>query len=176
MPLGTRPLSKQDYDLIVSVIDEWWDGPSTALAHPLFFYELGRLARVAEIDDSGIVGFILGFVAESYLGGTPKAPPPGAKIGYVHLVGIHPAFRRRGVARGMYAAFEAACRDEGCVAVKAITTHGNEGSVRFHLALGYTVSNVEDYAGHGRARVVFEKKLGGPRSAGDEPSPASRSS
>jgi hypothetical protein len=78
VPFGTRPLSKQDYDTIVSVIDEWWDGPSTALAHPLFFYELGRLARVAEIDDSGIVGFILGFVAESYLGGTPKAPPAAA--------------------------------------------------------------------------------------------------
>jgi hypothetical protein len=36
---------------------------------------------------------------------------------------------------------------------------GNEGSVRFHLALGYTVSTVEDYAGPGRSRVVFEKKL-----------------
>ena len=159
MPIVTRPLNKQDYDTIVSVIDEWWEGPSTALAHPLFFYELGRLARVAELDDAGIVGFLLGFVSESHVGGTPKAKPPGSKIGYVHLVGIHPAHRRQGVARGMYEAFEQASIAEGCVGLKAVTTHGNEGSIRFHLALGYAVSTIDDYAGHGRARVVFEKKL-----------------
>lgn len=159
MSIVTRALTKDDYDTIVRVIDQWWDGPSSALAHPLFFYELGRLARVAEVDDTGIAGFLLGFVAESHASGTPKAPAPGAKVGYIHLVGIHPAQRRKGVARGMYASFEEACGDEGCVAIKAITTLGNEGSVRFHLALGYSVSTVEDYAGPGRPRVVFEKKV-----------------
>ena len=44
----TRPLIKQDYDHIVQVIDRWWGGPTSALAHPLFFYELGQLARVVE--------------------------------------------------------------------------------------------------------------------------------
>ncbi len=159
MAIVTRALSKDDYDTIVRVIDQWWDGPSSTLAHPLFFYELGRLARVAEVDDAGMAGFLFGFVSDSHAGGTPKAPPVGSKMGYIHLVGIHPSHRRKGVARDMYASFEDACRAEGCVAIKAITTLGNEGSVRFHLALGYSVSTVEDYAGPGRSRVVFEKKL-----------------
>ena len=90
----TRPLGKQDYDHIVQIIDRWWGGPTTALAHPIFFYELGGLARVVE-HDGILVGFLLGFVA--------PGPP---KTGYVHLVGIHPDYRRRGVGKVLYQTFE----------------------------------------------------------------------
>ena len=54
--MQTRALTKADYDQIVRVIDRWWGGPTTALAHPIFFYELGHLARVVESDDE-MVGF-----------------------------------------------------------------------------------------------------------------------
>src|SRR4026209_535959 len=81
----TRTLGKHDYDNIVQVIDRWWGGPTSALAHPIFFYELGEMARVVE-HDGILVGFLLGFVA--------PGPP---KTSYVHLVGIHPDYRRRGV-------------------------------------------------------------------------------
>lgn len=145
--MQTRPLTKADYDRIVSIIDQWWEGPTSALAHPIFFYELGQLARVVEEDDR-LVGFLFGFIA------------PDTQTGYVHLVGIHPDYRRRGVARLLYAAFEDDCRSVGCSGVKAITTHGNDGSVRFHAALGWTVKEIEDYAGPGRSRIVFEKELG----------------
>ena len=157
--MRTRSLEKSDYDYIVRVIDHWWEGPTTALAHPIFFYELGGLARVVEWDDGELVGFLLGFVTPIYRGGTPTAPAEGSRIGFVHLVGIHPEFRRRGVAGTLYQAFEDACREEGCVGLKAITTHGNDGSVRFHLAQGFSVTTVDDYAGPGRARIVFEKGL-----------------
>jgi GNAT superfamily N-acetyltransferase len=144
--MQTRPLEKADYDRIVRVIDAWWEGPTSALAHPLFFHELGRLARVV-IDGGELVGFLLGFVATD------------TNTGYVHLVGIHPETRRRGVARLLYAAFEDDCRAAGCTRLKAITTLGNDGSVRFHEALGWSVAEVEDYAGPGRTRIVFEKEL-----------------
>ncbi len=144
--METRPLTKADYDHIVRVIDQWWEGPTSALAHPIFFYELGRWARVVESDGT-LVGFLLGFVTE-------------AKLGYVHLIGIHPQHRRQGVARLLYASFEQVCREAGCTGLKAITTHGNDGSVRFHQALDWTVTEVADYAGPGRGRVVFEKTLG----------------
>src|SRR5580698_3128607 len=55
--MQARPLTKADYDEIVNVIDRWWGGPTTALAHPMFFYELGRLARVVEADGH-LVGFL----------------------------------------------------------------------------------------------------------------------
>jgi GNAT superfamily N-acetyltransferase len=144
--MQTRPLTKADYDRIVQVIDRWWGGPTAALAHPMFFYELGRLARVVE-SDGGLVGFLLGFIC------------PDASVGYVHLVGIHPDYRRRGVARLLYSAFEEDCAREGCRRLKAITTLGNEGSVRFHQALGWSMAEVEDYAGPGRLRIVFTRDL-----------------
>jgi GNAT superfamily N-acetyltransferase len=148
-PMLTRAMTKADFDHVVRVIDKWWGGPSTALAHPLFFYELGELARVVECDGR-VVGFLLGFIA------------PGGRVGYVHLVGIDPEFRRQQVGSMLYRAFEAACREAGCSELKAITTMGDEGSVRFHESQGWIVATLEDYAGPGRARHVFTKALRAP--------------
>lgn len=144
--LKSRPLSKADYDEIVRVIDRWWDGPTSALAHPIFFYELGSLARIVEHQGT-MVGFLLGFIA-------PEGP-----TGYVHLVGIDPDYRRRGVASELYRSFEEACREAKCLSMKAVTTLGNEGSVEFHLSQGWKSTQVDDYAGPGRSRVVFTKPL-----------------
>jgi GNAT superfamily N-acetyltransferase len=151
----TRPLLKQDYDHIVQVIDRWWGGPTSALAHPIFFYELGQLARVVEHENT-LVGFLFGFVSH------PTKVDPSSdepRVGYVHLVGIHPDFRRRGVGKVLYHAFEEDCRTLGCASLKAITTPGNEASAAFHRAMGWNSTVIEDYAGPGRTRLVFERSL-----------------
>lgn len=142
-----RGVTKADYDYIVSVLDRWWGGPSTERAHPVFFYELGDQALIAE-DDEQVVGFLLGFIA-------PTHPPTG----YVHLVGIHPDHRRRGVGKDLYKQFIDRCRAHGARRLKAITTMGNETSSRFHRALGFEMREEADYAGAGRARLVFTKEL-----------------
>jgi len=142
----TRPLTKADYNQIVRVIDKWWGGPTSALAHPMFFYELGEHGRVVEYDGT-LVGFLLGFIT------------PSNAIGYVHLVGIHPDYRRQAVGSHLYGAFEKVCLKAGCSSMKAITTIGNDGSVRFHEALGWGAEQVEDYAGPGRTRIVFSKQI-----------------
>jgi len=144
--MKARTATKADYDFVVTVIDRWWGGPTAALAHPIFFHELGNLARVAECDGK-VVGFLFGFV-------NPAKPE-----GYVHLVGIDPEYRRRHVASLLYESFERDCLEAGCRSLKAITTTGNEGSVRFHEALGWIPETVGDYAGPGRTRIVFRKKL-----------------
>ncbi len=143
----TRPLGKKDYDHIVQVIDRWWGGPTAALAHPVFFYELGSCARVVEHEGT-LVGFLFGLI-------TPGVP----RTGYVHLVGIHPDYRRRGVGKVLYQAFEEECRSRECTRMKAVTTTGDDGSIAFHQAQGWDVANVEDYAGPARPRVVFIKTL-----------------
>jgi GNAT superfamily N-acetyltransferase len=145
-PIQIRPLAKVDYDYIVKVIDDWWGGPTSALAHPVYFYELGDQAIVAEVEGR-LVGFLLGFVA------------PHGPVGYVHIVGIDPEFRRKRVGALLYQAFERACRAAGCTGMKAITTLGDDGSVRFHEALGWKSERMEDYAGPGRTRIVFTKSL-----------------
>lgn len=142
-----RGITKQDFDHIVRVLDRWWGGPSSEKAHPVFFYELGELALIAE-DEGQVVGFLLGFVA-------PIDPP----CGYVHLVGIHPEHRRRGVGKKLYETFIDRARDASARRLKAITTVGNEGSVRFHEALGFRVEVDPGYAGANRSRVVFTKEL-----------------
>ena len=145
--MTTRPLTKADYDQVVRVIDKWWGGPTSALAHPIFFHELGSLAMVVELDGQ-LLGFLFGFVA-----------PPNGEVGYVHLVGIHPEFRRQHVGSLLYEAFENACGEAGCTRLKAITTLGNEGSVSFHTAQHWKVHEEADYAGPGRARIIFTKTL-----------------
>jgi L-amino acid N-acyltransferase YncA len=77
----------------------------------------------------------------------------------VHLVGIHPEHRRKGVGRQLYANFTQAAVKEGCLRLKAITTTGNEGSIRFHIAQGWNADEIDDYAGPGRKRIVFSKEL-----------------
>ncbi len=148
----TRGITKLDYDEIVQVMDQWWGGPAGTKALPIFFYEFGSYALIAE-EDQKMIGFLLGFM-------TDRQP----RIGYVHLLGIHPQFRLRGVARALYEDFERRAHAHGASRIKCITTQGNEGSVHFHEAMGYRAESVPDYAGPGRDRVVFTKELGPARS------------
>jgi GNAT superfamily N-acetyltransferase len=145
-----RAMTKADFDQIVEVIDRWWGGPISTFAHPIFFYELGEHARVVE-DAGEMIGFLLGFITHEPV-----------RTGYIHLVGIHPDYRRRGVGRMLYGAFTDACRTAGCEPIKAITTLGNDGSRSFHLALGWDEREVDDYAGPGRKRLVFTRDMGSP--------------
>ncbi len=150
-----RGITKADWDHIVSVLDRWWGGPSRDLAHPILFYELGQLGMVAE-DGGAVIGFLLGFLAEP-TGATAAADPagPAERTAYIHLVGIHPDHRRRGVGKLLYEAFLEQSERRGATRAKAITNVGNEGSVDFHRALGFEVIEDANYAGPGRGRIVF---------------------
>jgi ribosomal protein S18 acetylase RimI-like enzyme len=157
--MNVRRITKADFDRIVEVIDHWWGGPISTFAHPIFFYELGEHALVVE-QGSDMIGFLLGFVVAGPETATKNEVEPGTvRTGYVHLVGIHPDYRRRGVGRLLYDRFTNDSREAHCVRLKAITTPGNEVSIRFHLALGWGVQEVDDYAGPGRRRIVFRKPL-----------------
>lgn len=145
--MQTREITKEYFDEIVEVIDRWWGGPIGTFAHPIFFYELGDNALIVE-ENGKMIGFLLGFIAHQPV-----------RTGYVHLVGIHPDSRRRGVGRVLYAEFTERCRKAECERMKAITTLGNEGSIRFHEAVGWETETIDDYAGRDRKRLVFTKVL-----------------
>ena len=142
-----RGITKSDFDFLISVLDRWWGGPSGRRVDPMFFYEFGEHALVAE-EDGEVVGFLLGVLV----------PGPPA-TGYIHLVGIHPDHRRRGVGRRLYAQFIERCRAAGVGRIKAIAAKGHEGPLSFHLSLGFSAEEVADYAGPGRTRAVFSKEL-----------------
>ena len=145
--LQIRAITRSDYHYLVSVLDRWWGGPGGQRIDPLFFYELGDDALVAERDGE-VIGFLLGLV-------TPRGP----RLGYVHLVGIHPDHRRRGVGRELYERFAERCRRAGATKLKALGAKGHEGSIRFHEAVGFHAREAPDYAGPGRTRIVFERDL-----------------
>ncbi len=145
--LKIRSMTKADFDHLTSVMDRWWGGPGGQRADPHFFYELGGTALVADRGGE-MAGFLLGFVA-------PKQPP----VGYVHLVGIHPEHRRQGVGQRLYEHFGNLSKEAGATQMKAISPVGDEGALRFHVALGFEAEKITDYAGPGRARVVYLRAL-----------------
>ena len=142
-----RGLTKGDYDYIISVLDQWWGGPAGRRADPMFFYEFGEHALVAE-KDGQVIGFLLGVMV----------PAPSA-TGYVHLVGIHPDHRRRGVGKRLYEQFSERCRGAGMKRLKSLGSSGHEGPARFRESMGFECNEVADHAGPGRARAVFVKEL-----------------
>ena len=95
-----------------------------------------------------LVGFLLGLHTRSE-----------PATGYIHLVGIHPDHRRRGVGHDLYQRFCENARAAGLQRVKAIAAVGHEGPIRFHLAQGFQGVEDPNYAGRGRARMVFIKDL-----------------
>jgi len=145
----TRGITKEDFDQIVSVMDDWWGGPAGVRPLPIFYYEWGEFALIVE-DAGSLAGFLLGFV-------TQKSP----RTAYVHVIGIAPPYRRRGVGRMLYDEFARRGEAQGASVMKAITTPGNEGNIEFHRAMGFSVVEDTDYAGPGRARFVFTRPLRG---------------
>ena len=139
-----RSLRKEDFDYVVRVLDRWWGGPSGQRAEPFWFYEFGEDALVAEFNEE-VVGFLMGFVRED--------------MGYIHLVGIDPEWRRRGVGQALYQRFIQRCRERGVGRIKAIAAIGNDSSIAFHKALGFECVEDTDYAGPGRGRLVFDRTL-----------------
>jgi L-amino acid N-acyltransferase YncA len=146
--MNIRSMNKADFDNLLGVIDAWWGRSNIhPLLHPVYLYQFGNMATVAE-EDGSIVGFLVGFISQTQ--------PDQA---YIHLVGTAPAARKRGVARALYDRFFAEALEHGCRQVKAITSPTNQGSIDFHHRLGLSMSVVENYSGPGQDRVVFVRDL-----------------
>lgn len=116
------------------------------LHHPMFVSEFGDTGLVARWPDGAIAAYLLGFVA-----------PTGD--GYIHLVAVRDDARQLGLARRLYDAFASTARERGAVALKALSSPANEGSLAFHRRLGFDQTLVEDYGGAGRPRVVMRRPL-----------------
>jgi ribosomal protein S18 acetylase RimI-like enzyme len=146
--LMVRPAGPADYDAIVAAADPWWGRPVAAALPRLFLDHFSGSSLVAE-DDGDLVGFLVGFMS----------PGPPAEA-YIHFAGVHPGYRGTGLARRLYEQFLAAARADGRRVVRAITSPANDGSIRFHRAMGFTVGGpVRDYNGPGRDMVTFELTL-----------------
>jgi ribosomal protein S18 acetylase RimI-like enzyme len=125
----------------------WGDRDLRALHHPLLVHEFGETALVARGESGVVAGYLFGML-------TPSG------VAYAHLAAVRDDHRRAGIGRQLYARLEEIARHRRAHALKAFTRPSNAASIRFHTSLGFTASEVPDYAGRGEARVVFWRELG----------------
>ncbi|HTU68136.1 MAG TPA: aminoglycoside 6'-N-acetyltransferase [Steroidobacteraceae bacterium] len=78
------------------------------------------------------IGFIEGSIRGDYVNGTETSP-----VGFVEGVYVSPPWRRRGVARALYAAIGDWARARGCRELASDALLDNEASQRAHVALGF---------------------------------------
>jgi ribosomal protein S18 acetylase RimI-like enzyme len=151
-----RHVEPSDYPPIITVVDEWWGGRRMADMLPrLFFVHFRPTSFIAEYNEE-IVGFLIGFVSHTF-----------SEQAYIHFVGIHPEFRKKGLARALYKKFFDSVLKLGCRSVHCVTSPINKGSIRFHRRMGFTAGEseklidgvpvVEGYDGQGEDRVLFSR-------------------
>lgn len=117
-----------------------------SLHHPMFVVEFGDTALAARGPDGQVLGYLLGFIAPT-------------RDGYIHLIAVRDDARGLGLARRLYDTFAELATARGAVALKALTSPENEGSLAFHRALGFTLTRADDYGGAGQTRMVMRKVL-----------------
>jgi len=95
-PIVLRRPTDADHRRVVEVVDEWWGGRRVHQLLPrLWFQHFSGTSWIAEvIETDRLAGFLVGFVS-----------PDDPRLGYVHMVGVDPNLRRRGLGRRLYGAF-----------------------------------------------------------------------
>jgi aminoglycoside 6'-N-acetyltransferase I len=78
------------------------------------------------------IGFIEGSIRGDYVNGTESSP-----VGFVEGVYVVPAWRRKGIARLLFAAISDWARARGCRELASDALIDNEVSQRAHRALGF---------------------------------------
>ena len=152
-----RSIAPNDYDHIIAVVDEWWGGRTVAAMLPkLFFVHFQETSFIAE-DNGEPIGFLVGFLSQRF--------PDQA---YIHFVGIHPNYRKRGVAKRLYERFFQVSKQAGRQTVKCVTSPVNVSSLAFHRAMGFRpedgdwsderLPTLRNYDGPGEDRVVLVKR------------------
>ena len=143
-----RTAEAADYDRIIVVLDDWWGRPVRHALPRLFLDHFHATSFVAE-RDGDLAGFLIGFMS-------PSMPD----VAYIHFAGVHPHFRGNGLARVLYQRFFELAAADGRHVVRAVTAPSNTGSIAFHTAMGFTVTEpVAGYDGPSSGKVVFERRL-----------------
>lgn len=157
-PIQLRPAEPSDFARVTAVINDWWGGRQLRDMLPqLFFVHFRETSFVAEADGQ-LIGFLNGFLSQTF-----------ADQAYIHFVGVHPDYRKAGVARRLYDAFFAAVIARDRRVVRCVTSPVNTASIAFHRRMGFEiepgdaqvgdVSVHSNYDGKGEPRVHFVKYL-----------------
>lgn len=127
-----------------------------SMHHAMYVHEFGDTSYIIR-DHDRVAAYLFGFIVES------------RRLAYASLVAVRDSHKKRGLGERLYGAFSEDARSRGCVLLRAVTAPANKASIHFHtLRLGMTMQGeggengvrvVQDYAGIGEHRIVFEKAL-----------------
>jgi ribosomal protein S18 acetylase RimI-like enzyme len=146
--VSIRAATVADHQRVLAVADEWWGGRAIAgLAQRLFFDHFADTSLIAE-DEHQLIGFLIGFLSQTH-----------SDEAYIHMVAVHPDRRDSGLARDLYAHFFDLARRNQRATVTCITSPVNQGSIAFHVAMGFTSELHPDHDGPGNDRIVFSRDL-----------------
>lgn len=107
---------------------DWWGDRDLRSSVPkLLLIHFRPTCFVAEHKQT-LVGFLIGFLSQTY-----------KDEGYIHFVGVHPDFRKAGLAGRLYEKFFEKCKSQSRRVVRSCTAPENELSIRFHTAMGFTI-------------------------------------
>ncbi|MBO1511031.1 GNAT family N-acetyltransferase [Metabacillus bambusae] len=145
----TRNIKEEDYYKVINVLNDWWGGRQmTHLLPRLFFEHFQPTSFIVEDENEVLSAFLIGFVSQTHL-----------NEAYIHFVGVNPKDRKNGLARELYELFFTKVIGLGCNTVRCITSPVNEGSISFHISMGFSVSLSTDYAGLGQDCILFSKSI-----------------
>jgi GNAT superfamily N-acetyltransferase len=153
-----RKTKPSDHASVIAALQGWWGGRDlTAMLPKLFLNHFNDTSFVAENNDQ-MSGFLIGFLS------------PSLKLkneAYVHFMGVHPDFRKKGIGTTLYERFFEICRTHGRNIIRACTSPVNRGSVEFHERIGFQLEAgddeidglpvTRDYNRPGDHKVLFTK-------------------
>jgi GNAT superfamily N-acetyltransferase len=151
-----RKAQPPDHGKIISALKDWWDGRDlTAMLPKLFLNHFCDTSLVIE-KQGQMIGFLIGFMS-----------PALKNEAYVHFMGVHPDFRKKGTGKTLYEHFSDICQANGRTIIRACTSPVNKGSVGFHAKLGFQIESgddvidgipvTRDYNRPGDHKVLFTK-------------------
>ncbi|BFH62912.1 GNAT family N-acetyltransferase [Paenibacillus azoreducens] len=156
--MNIRNVQSSDYKLIISVLNDWWNGRQMADMLPKLFFDHFQDTSYIVEDNKEVIGFLIGFISQSR-----------NKEAYIHFVGVHPQYREHGVGRRLYETFFNAVKIRGVENIRCVTSPVNKSSIAYHKKMGFVIEKGDkivdgvdihlDYDGKGGDRVLFMKRL-----------------
>jgi ribosomal protein S18 acetylase RimI-like enzyme len=161
-----RHPTEADQQRLVGLVDEWFGGRRVRhLVGRAWFRHFGSTSWLAVDPVDRPIGFLIGY----------RSPDRPAEA-IVHLVGVDPNHRRRGIARALVASFLAEAEGAGVTSVTALAWPDDPIAIAWFGALEFKPDDgpgsqrlfgtraFPDYDGDGEDRVVFVRELATDRS------------
>nr|WGD66408.1 GNAT family N-acetyltransferase [Bacillus velezensis] len=156
--MDIRTITSEDYEMVTSVLNEWWGGRQMKDKLPRLFFEHFQDTSFITYEPEGMTGFLIGFQSQS-----------DPETAYIHFSGVHPDFRKMQIGKQLYDRFMETVKNRGCTKVNCVTAPVNKVSIAYHTKLGFevekgtkTVNGIPvfaNYDGPGEDRILFVKYM-----------------